>query len=80
MLSGSYVHTFQRHPAASVIMEIAGFSETSLLLATSHFVASPVEGQTFRYAYRLALLYYFVMFDTAGCVCVKIFRLFTVIV
>jgi hypothetical protein len=32
-------------------------------------VASPLEGQTDRYAYRLARLCYFVMFDTAG-VCV----------
>ena len=37
-----------------------------------HFVASPAEGQTYRYAYRLALLFYFVMFDAAGCVCVNI--------
>ena len=36
VLSGSYVHTFQRHPAASVIMEAAGFSETSLAVTRGH--------------------------------------------
>jgi hypothetical protein len=70
VLSGSYMHTFQRHPTPSVIMEAAGDSETSVAPATrGHMSLRQQKGRP------IGMLIgwpdcYFVMFDTAGvCVC-----------